>query len=46
MTVNERWRVGEIGTYDTLLYVMQSVAYTDAVAAGYTITITFMVIER
>ncbi|UCD22351.1 MAG: hypothetical protein JSW22_01545 [Chloroflexota bacterium] len=38
--------VDEAGTYDVPFYVSQTVAYTDAIAAGYTITITFTVTEK
>jgi len=38
--------VSATGTYDVPVYVSQSVAYTDAVAEGYTITITFTVTEK
>ena len=38
--------VSTAGTYDVPFYVSQSVAYTDAVAEGYTITITFTVTEK
>jgi len=38
--------VNEAGTYDVPFYVTQSVAYTDAIATGYTITITFTVTEK
>jgi len=38
--------VSAAGTYDVPFYVSQSVAYTDAVAEGYTITITFTVTEK
>jgi hypothetical protein len=34
------------GTYDVPFYVSQTVAYTDAIAAGYTITVTFTVTEK
>ncbi|TEU17683.1 MAG: hypothetical protein E3I25_02635 [Dehalococcoidia bacterium] len=38
--------VSTAGTYDVPFYVSQSVAYTDAIATGYTITITFTVTEK
>jgi hypothetical protein len=38
--------VSAAGTYDVPFYVSQMVAYTDAVATGYTITITFTVTEK
>lgn len=38
--------VSAAGTYDVPFYVSQSVAYTDIVATGYTITITFTVTEK
>ena len=38
--------VSVAGTYDVPFYVSQMVAYTDAVAEGYTITITFTVTEK
>jgi len=38
--------VNEAGTYDVPFYISQSVAYTDAIATGYTITITFTVTEK
>jgi hypothetical protein len=38
--------VGAPGTYNVPFYVSQMVAYTDAVATGYTITITFTVTEK
>jgi len=38
--------VSEAGTYDVPFYVSQSIAYTDAIATGYTITITFTVTEK
>ena len=38
--------VSAAGTYSVLFYISQLVAYTDAVAEGYTITITFTVFEK
>jgi len=38
--------VSAAGTYDVPFYVSQSVAYTDEVAEGYTVTITFTVTEK
>ena len=38
--------VDEAGTYDVPFYISQSIAYTDAVAEGYTVTITFTVTEK
>lgn len=38
--------VSAAGTYDVPFYVSQTVAYTDAVATGYSITITFTVTEK
>lgn len=38
--------VDDAGTYDVPFYVSQTVAYTDAIAAGYTIAITFTVTEK
>jgi hypothetical protein len=38
--------VSAAGTYDVPFHVSQMVAYTDTVAEGYTITITFTVTEK
>jgi hypothetical protein len=38
--------VSAAGTYDVPFHVSQSIAYTDAVATNYTITITFTVTEK
>jgi hypothetical protein len=38
--------VSAAGTYDVPFHVSQSIAYTDAVATDYTITITFTVTEK
>ena len=38
--------VSAAGTYDVPFHVSQSVAYTDTVATGYSITITFTVTEK